>query len=62
MLSKSSVLKVSVRSKKHIHEDKVMRGQVDLRVRRTRTNLREALIDLIEEKGFDAVTVGDIAE
>jgi AcrR family transcriptional regulator len=24
--------------------------------------LREALIDLIEEKGFDAVTVGDIAE
>jgi AcrR family transcriptional regulator len=25
-------------------------------------NLREALIDLIEEKGFDAVTVGDIAE
>src|SRR6266536_5855376 len=39
-----------------------MREQVDLRVRRTQTNLREALIDLIEEKGFDAVTVGDIAE
>jgi AcrR family transcriptional regulator len=36
--------------------------QMDLRVRRTRVNLREALIDLIEEKGFDAVTVGDIAE
>lgn len=39
-----------------------MRDQVDLRVRRTQANLREALIDLIEEKGFDAVTVGDIAE
>src|SRR5579859_5502073 len=39
-----------------------MRDQIDLRVRRTQANLREALIDLIEEKGFDAVTVGDIAE
>ena len=38
------------------------RDQVDLRVRRTQANLREALIDLTEEKGFDAVTVGDIAE
>jgi AcrR family transcriptional regulator len=36
--------------------------QTDLRIRRTQANLREALIDLIEEKGFDAVTVGDIAE
>ncbi len=35
--------------------------QTDLRVRRTQANLREALVDLIEEKGFDAVTVGDIA-
>lgn len=35
---------------------------VDLRVRRTRMVLRETLIDLIEEKGFDAVTVGDIAQ
>ncbi len=31
------------------------RDHVDLRVRRTHANLREALIDLIEEKGFDAV-------
>ena len=38
------------------------RDHVDLRVRRTHANLREALIDLIEEKGFDAVTVADIAE
>src|SRR5215469_13383088 len=38
------------------------RDPVDLRVRRTRMALQEALIDLIEEKGFDAVTVGDIAE
>ena len=38
------------------------RNHGDLRVRRTRMALQEALIDLIEEKGFDAVTVGDIAE
>jgi len=38
------------------------RDHVDLRMRRTHANLREALIDLIEEKGFDAVTVADIAE
>jgi AcrR family transcriptional regulator len=39
-----------------------MQNRVDLRVRRTRADLREALIDLIEEKGFDAVTVRDIAD
>ncbi len=37
-------------------------NQTDLRVRRTHMVLREALIALIEEKGFDAVTVADIAE
>jgi AcrR family transcriptional regulator len=44
------------------HKSKNDAGHVDLRVRRTRMVLREALIDLIEEKGFDAVTVGNIAE
>ena len=34
----------------------------NVRVRRTRKLLREALVDLIEEKGFDKVTVGEIAE
>lgn len=34
----------------------------DLRVRRTHALLQKTLIDLIAEKGFDAVTVGDIAE
>ena len=34
----------------------------DLRIRRTRKLLREALIALIEERGFDAITVGEIAE
>lgn len=34
----------------------------DLRVRRTQKLLREALIALIEERGFDALTVGEIAE
>lgn len=32
----------------------------NVRVRRTRKLLREALIDLIEERGFDRVTVGEI--
>jgi AcrR family transcriptional regulator len=34
----------------------------DLRVRRSQKFLREALIDLIEERGFDSLTVGEIAE
>lgn len=34
----------------------------DLRVRRTRKLLREALIALIEERNFDGITVGEIAE
>jgi AcrR family transcriptional regulator len=34
----------------------------DLRVRRTQKLLREALIALIEEQSFDAITVGEIAE
>ncbi|GHO85921.1 TetR/AcrR family transcriptional regulator [Dictyobacter formicarum] len=34
----------------------------DLRVRRTRKLLREALIELIEERGFDSLTVGEIAQ
>lgn len=33
-----------------------------LRLRRTQKLLREALIELIEERGFDALTVGEIAE
>ncbi len=32
----------------------------NVRVRRTRTLLREALIELIEDRGFDRVTVGDL--
>lgn len=34
----------------------------DLRARRTRKLLRDALLELIEERGFDAITVGEIAE
>ena len=34
----------------------------NLRVRRTQKLLREALIELIEEHGFDAITVGEITE
>ena len=36
-------------------------AQTDLRIRRTHKFLQEAMIDLITEKGFDAITVGDIA-
>jgi len=36
--------------------------QTDLRVRRTHKFLQDAMIELIIEKGFDAITVGDIAE
>lgn len=34
----------------------------NLRVRRTQKLLREALIELIEERGFDTLTVGEITE
>lgn len=37
-------------------------GQTDLRVRRTRKLLRDALIDLTTQKGFAALTVQDITE
>jgi AcrR family transcriptional regulator len=36
--------------------------QTDLRIRRTHKFLQEAMIELITEKGFDALTVGGIAE
>jgi AcrR family transcriptional regulator len=39
-----------------------MHARADLRVKRTKILLQEALIDLVAEKGFDAVTVGDIAQ
>lgn len=39
-----------------------MRKNLDLRVKRTEIMIQEALISLISEKGFDAITVGDIAD
>jgi AcrR family transcriptional regulator len=35
-------------------------ANTDLRIIRTRESIREALIDLIEEKGFEAITVKDM--
>ena len=35
---------------------------VNLRVRRTQTLLRDALIELTEEKGFETLTIGEITE
>ncbi|MCL4487277.1 MAG: TetR/AcrR family transcriptional regulator [Chloroflexi bacterium] len=37
-------------------------SKVDPRVRRTDKLLQEALVELAAERGFDAITVGDIAE
>jgi AcrR family transcriptional regulator len=34
----------------------------NVRVRRTKTLLREALIELIEERGFEALTIGELTE
>jgi AcrR family transcriptional regulator len=34
----------------------------NLRLRRTQKLLREALIDLIEERGFEALTIGELTE
>jgi AcrR family transcriptional regulator len=36
--------------------------QTDLRIRRTHHFLQEAMIELVTEKGFDAITVGEITE
>src|SRR3954466_712332 len=41
-------------------ERKVSQPKENLRLRRTQKLLREALIDLIEERGFDALTVGEL--
>lgn len=38
------------------------RQKIDRRVMRTQRMIREALADLIEEKGFDAITVRDLTE
>jgi AcrR family transcriptional regulator len=37
-------------------------SEKNLRLRRTHKLLREALIELIEERGFDALTVGEITD
>jgi hypothetical protein len=37
-------------------------AQTDLRIRCTHHFLQAAMIELIAEKGFDAITVGNIAE
>ncbi len=42
--------------------DQLIPEKIDPRVKRTRLLLEQAFMDLIEEKGFQAVTVQDIAE
>jgi AcrR family transcriptional regulator len=43
-------------------ERKMTQNTGNLRVRRTQKLLREALIALVEERGFDALTVGEITQ
>jgi AcrR family transcriptional regulator len=43
-------------------ERKMTHNSDDLRARRTRKLLREALLELIEARGFESLTVGEIAE
>lgn len=40
----------------------VMKETIDPRVKKTRRFLKEALLSLIKEKGFDAITVRDLTE
>lgn len=39
-----------------------MSGKTDLRVLRTRQSIRMAFYELIEEKGYEAITIQDIAD
>lgn len=41
---------------------KVTQAEPNLRVRRTQKLLRDAVVQLIEERGFDALTIGEITE
>jgi AcrR family transcriptional regulator len=43
-------------------EHNMTRQGSNLRVRRTQKLLREALVELIEERGFEALTVGELTE
>src|SRR5260370_13259152 len=38
----------------------MIQPEINLRVRRTQKLLREALIELIEERGFEALTIGEL--
>jgi AcrR family transcriptional regulator len=42
--------------------EKMSHNTLDLRVRRTRKLLRNALVDLIEEKGYESLKVSEIAD
>src|SRR6516225_10164653 len=43
-------------------ERKMTQQLSNVRMRRTQTLLREALIDLSEERGFEALTIGELTE
>lgn len=45
-----------------MHDSSRPGDQVDLRVKRTRKLLRDALVALIDEKGFDKISISEIAD
>src|SRR6266699_640039 len=54
-------LVLSVVGRGHKNKERKMTQQgKNLRLRRTQTLLREALIALIEERGFEALTIGEL--
>ena len=65
VLNKNTVLERDVQkmlTQESLQQDqREMRTRaVDARIVKSRQSLRDALINLIEEKGFDALTVGDL--
>lgn len=57
-------MSVSARSARCVRKKcgNVKKSAIDRRVNRTRTQLQNALLLLISEKGYEAITVGDICE
>lgn len=60
VLNKNIVLERDVQKTSSEDQDVLTNRALDARIVKSRQSLRGALIDLIEEKGFDALTVGDL--
>lgn len=60
VLNKNIILERDVQKTSSRDQDVLTNRALDARIVKSRQSLRGALIDLIEEKGFDALTVGDL--